>query len=554
MGDVSHVVPSIHPYLAIVGESEALCHQHRFADAGGKRSRAPTAFAAAKALARTAVEVLADESLRASMQEEWRAGVKIPGDGHRGHRPRRFAARRGADEDGPRSHPRSHPHPHPHRRPAAKRSRSAVGRRPRQGLDRTIGGQEVRQVPGAFGDPFRAIELCPASRRSSRAPVILRARRAARQRRLLPRRHPRPAPLPRRLGPVVIHPGLVERVDLYPGGYPARFGRFAGGIVSGETRRPPNGSRRGQRAPLRRGRARRDAVRRRPRHRPRWAAATRTRRRSSRSPLPRHVARLLGLPGARQVGARPTRTRRRLRVRQLRLLSATRRQRRRPFHDVLGTQFHRVDLRYDHDLPNGGNMRLAATVGATTGNNDHSGVATTCSRCAPRSTRRCTEEVRVRGRRGRRSSIATISRPGRGGGRAPPLPPARRRERRHVDRRSVEADAALDIVLGLRGASSTRTGSITRRSTCASASTSETGSIARSPSRRSRRSSRASPSRDGRSRRDVDLDVGLRTRGQLFVPVPGLQIGGLTAAPDQIQASQGIEVALPRAIAARRGS
>src|SRR6185436_4822449 len=40
------------------------------------------------------------------------------------------------------------------------------------------------------------------------------------------------------LGPSIVHPALVERVDLYPGGYPARFGRFAGGIVSGETSAP----------------------------------------------------------------------------------------------------------------------------------------------------------------------------------------------------------------------------------------------------------------------------------------------------------------------------
>jgi hypothetical protein len=36
----------------------------------------------------------------------------------------------------------------------------------------------------------------------------------------------------------VIHPGLIERVDPYPGGYPARFGRFAGGVVSAQTRGP----------------------------------------------------------------------------------------------------------------------------------------------------------------------------------------------------------------------------------------------------------------------------------------------------------------------------
>lgn len=30
----------------------------------------------------------------------------------------------------------------------------------------------------------------------------------------------------------------MEKVDFYPGGYPARYGRFAGGILSGDTRRP----------------------------------------------------------------------------------------------------------------------------------------------------------------------------------------------------------------------------------------------------------------------------------------------------------------------------
>jgi amidohydrolase len=73
MGDVSHVVPSIHPYLAIVDENEALCHQHRFADASASDRGLRTAHDAAKALARTAIEVLTDESLRTSMHEEWRA-------------------------------------------------------------------------------------------------------------------------------------------------------------------------------------------------------------------------------------------------------------------------------------------------------------------------------------------------------------------------------------------------------------------------------------------------------------------------------------------------
>ena len=98
---------------------------------------------------------------------------------------------------------------------------------------------EIRQLPGAFGDPFRAIEAL-----SGVTPIISG----------LPFFYVRGAPpgnvgyfldnvrVPYlyhiALGPSVIHPGMVERVDLYPGGYPARFGRFAGGIVAGEATAP----------------------------------------------------------------------------------------------------------------------------------------------------------------------------------------------------------------------------------------------------------------------------------------------------------------------------
>lgn len=98
---------------------------------------------------------------------------------------------------------------------------------------------EVRQIPGAFGDPFRAIEMMPGV-----TPVVSG----------LPFFFIRGAPpgnvgyyldgvrIPLLFhvgaGPSVVHPGLIQRVDLYPGGYPARFGRFSGGIVSGETTQP----------------------------------------------------------------------------------------------------------------------------------------------------------------------------------------------------------------------------------------------------------------------------------------------------------------------------
>jgi amidohydrolase len=75
MGDVSHVVPSIHPYLAIVDENVALCHQHAFEKAAGSDRGLDAAMAAAKAMGRTAVELLVDADLRRAVQEEWRAGA-----------------------------------------------------------------------------------------------------------------------------------------------------------------------------------------------------------------------------------------------------------------------------------------------------------------------------------------------------------------------------------------------------------------------------------------------------------------------------------------------
>lgn len=76
MGDVSHVVPSIHPWLAIVDEGAALCHEHRFAEAAGTDGAGRAALVAAKALARTAIELIADGELRAAVSAEWRGRAR----------------------------------------------------------------------------------------------------------------------------------------------------------------------------------------------------------------------------------------------------------------------------------------------------------------------------------------------------------------------------------------------------------------------------------------------------------------------------------------------
>lgn len=114
-----------------------------------------------------------------------------------------------------------------------------LGDRPEPSRSASFTRAEVRQIPGTFGDPFRAIEAMPGV-----TPIVSG----------LPFFFVRGAPpgnvgyfldgvsLPLLFhvgaGPSVVHPGLIDRVDLYPGGYPARYGRFAGGIVSGETVEP----------------------------------------------------------------------------------------------------------------------------------------------------------------------------------------------------------------------------------------------------------------------------------------------------------------------------
>ena len=71
MGDVSHAVPSIHPYLAICDRGHALCHQHAFAACAKSERGYAAALTAAKALARTAADLLGDPALLAAVRAEF---------------------------------------------------------------------------------------------------------------------------------------------------------------------------------------------------------------------------------------------------------------------------------------------------------------------------------------------------------------------------------------------------------------------------------------------------------------------------------------------------
>lgn len=69
MGDVSHAVPAIHPWIAICDEGETLCHQHAFAAAAGSDRGLDAMLVAAKAMARTGAAVARDPALRAALRE-----------------------------------------------------------------------------------------------------------------------------------------------------------------------------------------------------------------------------------------------------------------------------------------------------------------------------------------------------------------------------------------------------------------------------------------------------------------------------------------------------
>lgn len=71
MGDVSQVVPAIHPYLAICDEGESLCHEHRFLACAASPRGFDTMLVAAKAMARTVLDLLEDAALLESVRREW---------------------------------------------------------------------------------------------------------------------------------------------------------------------------------------------------------------------------------------------------------------------------------------------------------------------------------------------------------------------------------------------------------------------------------------------------------------------------------------------------
>lgn len=109
-------------------------------------------------------------------------------------------------------------------------------------LRRSLTAEEIRTTPGTMGDPLRAVANLPGAVRTPLDAGWLLIRGG----------DPRDSgvyvdgtrvPLIYHLGGFtsVVHPGFVERVDFYPGGQSARYGRATAGAVDLITRPRPEG-------------------------------------------------------------------------------------------------------------------------------------------------------------------------------------------------------------------------------------------------------------------------------------------------------------------------
>ncbi|MCC6521040.1 MAG: TonB-dependent receptor plug domain-containing protein [Polyangiaceae bacterium] len=104
---------------------------------------------------------------------------------------------------------------------------------------RSLTDREYSRIPGAFGDAFRAIEALPGvTPMASGLPALLVRGSSPSATGYYLDGIQVPFLFHLLVGPSVLHPAIVERVDFYPGAYPSRFGRQAGGIVSAATHTP----------------------------------------------------------------------------------------------------------------------------------------------------------------------------------------------------------------------------------------------------------------------------------------------------------------------------
>ena len=110
---------------------------------------------------------------------------------------------------------------------------------PREDPNMSLQGPDLTATPGSLGDPFRTIESLPGVATVA-WPLPIYAIRGANPGNtgFFLDDLPMPALFHLALGPSVIHPYFFDSMAFYPGGYPARYGRYVSGLVAAQTRAP----------------------------------------------------------------------------------------------------------------------------------------------------------------------------------------------------------------------------------------------------------------------------------------------------------------------------
>ena len=102
---------------------------------------------------------------------------------------------------------------------------------------RTLQRQQIRTVPGTFGDPIRVIQTLPGLQRAPFGLGLLLVRGSnPDDTGIFLDGHEVPGLFHFLGGPSIFNAEMLDSIALYPGGFPGRFGRHHGGAVTLETR------------------------------------------------------------------------------------------------------------------------------------------------------------------------------------------------------------------------------------------------------------------------------------------------------------------------------
>ncbi|HEY0194880.1 MAG TPA: TonB-dependent receptor, partial [Kofleriaceae bacterium] len=102
---------------------------------------------------------------------------------------------------------------------------------------RTLQRQQLTSVPGTFGDPIRVLQTLPGLSRAPFGLGLLLVRGSnPDDSGIYVDGHEVPALFHFLGGPSIFNAQMLDSIDLYPGGFPARFGRHHGGAVALELR------------------------------------------------------------------------------------------------------------------------------------------------------------------------------------------------------------------------------------------------------------------------------------------------------------------------------